>query len=139
MQGRPASTPSKASARPFTGASTSASLASPELTPCASVVSVCATPRSEGSAARGPRKGCAWISWAVVSRTCGSDWNSRPSLAKKGPPSGRRTVSNALASCERRADSLAAPDSASSSVAPSTTATIRSSFCGKALETAISS
>ena len=74
----------------------------------------------------------------MVARTCAVEENSRPSRAKNAPPSGRRTLSNARVSPRSRSAKRAAPDSASSGVRPSTTATIRSSFWGKARETAIS-
>jgi hypothetical protein len=49
------------------------------------------TPRSDGSAASGPSRGCASISCRGCLATSSRDPNNSPSRAKKSPPSGRRT------------------------------------------------
>ncbi len=90
------------------------------------------TPRRLGSAASGPRKPWAAISWFRVDCTSERGSSSSPSLWKKGPPFGRRTLMNRPDWACSAWVSRPAADSASSGVWPSITTAVTSSFCGKA-------
>ncbi len=136
--GRPAATLCRASARARIGFWTEARSVCPWITPSARVPTALDTPLRLGSAAMGPRKGWADTSWSVVASACAVERNSRPSLAKNGPPSGRRTLRKSLVCDASLAARDAAPASASSGVAASNTTTVVSPFCGKAASMAIS-
>ncbi len=98
------------------------------------------SPRANyGSAASGPRNGCAAIRFAVVARTSSVVPSSRPFCRRNGVASGRRTVRKWRWSRASRRPSSAAAISAASGVAPSTTTAIRSRLAGKPVSSAISS
>ena len=80
----------------------------PWSTPTSAVERLVMMPRRDGSAASGPRNGCAAISCCVVAFTSVSGRNSRPFWLKKSPPSGRRTAGNSSCSAASRSVSAAA-------------------------------
>ena len=106
--------------------------------PSSMVASAIVTPRSDRSAARGPSSGCAAINEAVAWRTSSREAYSRPSCAKKEPPSGRITRRTCARSCASAAESEAAALSASSGVAPSITISRESASCGNSASAACS-
>ena len=126
----PPATFSSVSPNAVTGRAMSASLACPCETPSRAVCRLVMMPRSEGSDAIGPRNGAAAIICSVLVLTSARERNSKPLRLKKSPPSGRRTTENSLVWPASFAVSDAAPDSASSGVAPSITTRIRLTCCG---------
>ena len=113
---------SKASAMAASAGLRLSSVAFPRCTPSIDSDNVRRTPRSVGSAARVPRKGCAVISSAVLRRTSSTVRKRMPFRAKNWPPSGRLMVRITSERGERSFTSAAAASSAASGVAASTTA-----------------
>ena len=127
-----ATTASNASANPANGCASCSTIAGSCSTPSNISDSESISPRSVGSAAKVPSRGCAAINCCVVRATSAVDSNRRPARSKNGPPSGRHTARYLPGWLDNRRARVFVASSASSGVAPSTTTAIRSARCGKA-------
>ena len=128
--GLPLSSFSSAPASAVIGGDSAESCAWPAVTPCSAVEIEAVRPRSDGSAAIGPRNGSAAISCFMPDCTSAVDSKSSPSLAQNGPPSGRQTVVKWAELAASFSVSAAADCSASSAVLAWITTTICGSSPG---------